>query len=184
MIEKGNRVVLSKRKAADTGTVRELVEPKPGWHRALVQWDIDRCEQFVDVDQLEKVDTPPRPLTLEELCDELGIETADLETLRREREEVAKLIGYSSAEIAAKLRAGELAETEHVDRWLAVDAMITVIEQPYGKCARTVCENAAADLVHRDTGERYCVACARRINEHAAAADGVVDLIAPPKEEA
>lgn len=184
MIEKGDRVVLSKRPGGDVGTVRDFVEPKPGWHRALVQWDSDRCEQFVDVDQLEKVDTLPRPLTLEELCDELGIETADLATLRREREVIAARIGYSSAEISAKLRANELAETDDVDRWLAVDAMITVVEQPYGKCARTVCDNPAADLVHRDTGERYCVACARRINEHAAAADGMVDLIAPPKEEA
>jgi hypothetical protein len=36
---------------SDTGTVRELVTPK-GRRRALVAWDSDHCDQFVDVDKL------------------------------------------------------------------------------------------------------------------------------------
>lgn len=52
-LTKGDRVRL-KRGDGDVGTIRDFVEPKPGWHRALVQWDSDRCEQFVDIDKLTK----------------------------------------------------------------------------------------------------------------------------------
>ena len=34
------------------------------------------------------------------------------------------------------------------------------------KCRRTACHNDAHPLLkHRDTGEIYCVSCARKINE-------------------
>ena len=34
------------------GVVLWLVEPKPGWHRALVNWKAEKVDQFVDVDKL------------------------------------------------------------------------------------------------------------------------------------
>lgn len=37
------------------GTIRELVEPTPGWRRALVNWHSPRRDQFVDVAKLEAV---------------------------------------------------------------------------------------------------------------------------------
>lgn len=38
------------RRGQEVGTVKELIEPSPGWHRARVQWP--GSEQFVDIDQL------------------------------------------------------------------------------------------------------------------------------------
>lgn len=120
-MKEGDRVVLAKRPNADAGTVRQLVEPTPGRHRALVLWDSDRMEQFVDVDKLAPTDrdAPPPVPTIEQLCDELGIETVDLETLRRERDQVASLI------VAEKLQRNELEETENVQRWIELDAILT-----------------------------------------------------------
>jgi hypothetical protein len=49
------------------GTIREFIEPDPGWHRALVGWDesapgeSDGCEQFIDVDKLARCDSPAPP---------------------------------------------------------------------------------------------------------------------------
>lgn len=42
------------------GTLRYFVEPRPGWHRALVLWDLEpgeatAYEQFVDLAQLSHV---------------------------------------------------------------------------------------------------------------------------------
>lgn len=54
MIAVNARVRLASNHLA-VGTVLELVEPKPGWHRARVHWDADKCEQFVDLDKLETV---------------------------------------------------------------------------------------------------------------------------------
>lgn len=45
----GMRVKL--RRGRDVGTVRELVEPK-GRKRALVAWESDGCDQYVDIDKL------------------------------------------------------------------------------------------------------------------------------------
>jgi hypothetical protein len=51
-LAKRDRVTLAERSDGDVGTVVDLVEPKPGWHRALVRWD-SGGEQFVDVEKLE-----------------------------------------------------------------------------------------------------------------------------------
>lgn len=42
-----------------SGRIKEFIEPKPGWHRALVNWfetepgADDGCDQFIDTDQLD-----------------------------------------------------------------------------------------------------------------------------------
>ncbi len=45
------------RRGNEIGTVLQLAEPRPGWHRALVQWP--DSEQFVDVDKLSLVAHAP-----------------------------------------------------------------------------------------------------------------------------
>lgn len=36
-----------------SGTIESFIEPRPGWHRALVSWTEDETEQFIDTDKLE-----------------------------------------------------------------------------------------------------------------------------------
>lgn len=49
-VELGDLVMRRCRDCGELGVVRQLVEPEPGWRRALVGWgDYD---QFVDLDQL------------------------------------------------------------------------------------------------------------------------------------
>lgn len=52
-LEIGMRVRLIRRHGSGVGTIREFVEPSLGRRRALVNWDVDGMDQFVDVDKLE-----------------------------------------------------------------------------------------------------------------------------------
>lgn len=66
-----------------------------------------------------------------------------------------------------------------MEQFVDVDKLQKYESGAFGKCARTTCVEDAADLVHADSGARYCAACARRINRHAER-DGRPNLIAPP----
>lgn len=61
----GERVLHAKRRtgfgvAREAGTIRGFIEPKPGWHRALVHWQEDDTEQYVDVENLEPAVEKPQ----------------------------------------------------------------------------------------------------------------------------
>lgn len=64
VVPRSRRTAFDSSVDAEVGTVIGLVEPTPGWHRALVKWP-DRTEQFVDVDKLvEVVKAQPPPLAV------------------------------------------------------------------------------------------------------------------------
>lgn len=44
----------------EVGTVRQIVEPAPGWSRARVRWTCGD-EQYVDLDKLDEVAMPDGP---------------------------------------------------------------------------------------------------------------------------
>lgn len=86
---------------------------------------------------------------------------AEIERLNRQHEQLIALLRTSQAgaEVARELT-GTRARATHQP------AVVT--SAPREVCARSRCNRTARSLDHVDRpGDRYCVACARRINEHA-----------------
>ena len=49
-------------------------------------------------------------------------------------------------------------------------------------CHRVACRQSPAPCVHTQTGDHYCVSCARKINKWAKADEGIDELVTIPEE--
>jgi hypothetical protein len=72
--------------------------------------------------------------SLESLVAEVGIEVSSVEEIRRERAQVERKILLSfylhPAELRQALRKGEAPEDDLVDQWLALDALLSTMDEP------------------------------------------------------